>query len=248
MRRLLIAGAGHAALACIEQLSKLKHQFSITVLGGPPRPEPRPCAESEEAQLVKPASETLGPEKLNMDKLSMDKLGLGMDKPGIELRADVCVEAIDRHAKVVRGCDGSRTTFDTLILAADSANPGLARAAGLEVRTGVLLNDVLQTSDAHVYALGDGAEHCGSIYKDPEAIREQARVLAAHISGYVPRPFRGARKARVAGLSGASSALRNLSASLTACAASPASSAAPARRSEVQTPEPEGRSALAGAA
>ena len=134
MRRLLITGAGRAAMACIEQLSKLKHQFSITVLRGP-------------AGMHTDGPDTVADEKWDQQRL---------DKLGVELRPGVCVEAIDRYAKVVRACDGSRTTFDTLILAAESANPGLARAAGLEVRSGVLLNDFLQTSDAHVYASATG--------------------------------------------------------------------------------------------
>lgn len=212
MRRLLITGAGNAALACIQQLSKLKHHFSILVLGGPRGLDARTGGGAES------------------DQVRLEKLG-------VEVRADVCVEAIDRYAKVVRGCDGSRTTFDTLILAAESANLGLARAAGLEVRSGVLLNDFLQTSDAHVYALGDGAEHRGTVYSDPVNVQEQARVLAAHVTGCVPAPFKGAT----------TSGLQNLNASIRACAASPAASVGSGLRSGDQTLEPEDQIALAGA-
>jgi NAD(P)H-nitrite reductase large subunit len=166
-----------------------------------------------------------------------------LDKLGVELRPGVCVEAIDRYAKVVRSCDGSRTTFDTLILAAESANPGLARAAGLEVRSGVLLNDFLQTSDAHVYALGDGAEHRGTVYSDSESIDRQAKVLAAHVAGQVPAAFQGNPTGDAA-----AAGIRNLSAAIRTCASLPASSAGSVRRSEAQTPEPEGQTALAGAA
>jgi len=164
MSRLLITGAGKAAQACVEHLSRLTHQFTITVLRAPGREEPNTRADSWE--------------RLRMET-------------GVEILSAVCVEAIDRHARVVRGCDGSRTTFDRLILAADSANPEIARASGLEVHTGVVLNDFLQTSDAHVYALGDGAEHRGTVYSDPENIDRQARVLAAHVAGFVPAPFTG---------------------------------------------------------
>jgi nitrite reductase (NADH) large subunit len=222
MRRLLITGAGKAALACIEQLSKLKHRFSITLLRGP-------------------GASTDGEERWDehLDQQRLNKLG-------IEVRKGVCVEAIDRYAKVARSCDGSRTTFDTLILAAGSANPGLARAAGLEVRSGVLLNDFLQTSDAHVYALGGGAEHRGTIYDDPETIDEQARVLAAHLAGYIPGPFHGViPSTAAAGVSNAAG-LMSLSAVVKPCASLPASSAGFVRRSEVQTLEPEVRPALVG--
>jgi NAD(P)H-nitrite reductase large subunit len=219
MRRLLITGAGRAAMACIEQLSKLKHQFSITVLRGP---------------ASMPDTNTGAGEQWDQQRL---------DKLGVEVRPGVCVEAIDRYAKVVRACDGSRTTFDTLILAAESANPALARAAGLEVRSGVLLNDFLQTSDAHVYALGDGAEHRGTVYSDSESIDRQAKVLAAHVAGQGPAAFQGNPTADAA-----TSGIRNLSAAIRTCAVLPASSAGSARRSEAQMPEPEGQTALAGAA
>ena len=208
MRRLLIAGAGKAALACIEQLSKLKHHFLITVLHAPGNTA---APEWDEARLT---------------------------KTGIEIQSGVCVEAIDRYARVVRSCDGSRTTFDTLILAAGSATPDLARAAGLEVRSGVLLNDYLQTSDAHVYALGEGAEHRGTVYNDPEMLEEQARVLAAHVTGSHPPPFKGTLASEVLALSSA----------VKACAASPAVSAGSELRSGDQRLVPEDQPVLAGAA
>ena len=102
MRRLLITGAGKAALACIEQLSKLKHRFSVTLLRGP-------GGFSAGADADERWDEHLDEQRLN--------------KLGVEVRTGVCLEAIDRYAKVARACDGSRTTFDTLILAADRPTP-----------------------------------------------------------------------------------------------------------------------------
>jgi len=240
MRRLLITGAGKAALACIEQLAKLKHHFAISVLRGPAVPEPDGTSA--------PGANADWDERLA--------------KLGVEVRGTVCVESIDRYAKVVRACDGSRTTFDTLILAAGSANPGLARAARLEVHNGVLSNDYLQTSDAHVYALGEGAEHRGCVYTDAETIDEQARVLAAHIAGFYPAPFLGRVKAPstaatpglrslAASVSGSVSAVGVNGVGITAvrtCDALPAVSVGSALRSEDQMPALEGLPVLAGAA
>jgi len=234
MKRLLITGAGKAALACIEQLTKLKHQFSISVLRGPAGPDTSANPDAG----ASPEDSGASPE---WDERRLARLG-------VEVHGNVCVEAIDRYARVVRGCDGSRTTFDTLILAAGPANAALARAAGLEVHAGVLSNDYLQTSDAHVYALGDGAEHRGCVYTDAENIGEQARVLAAHIAGYYPSPFRGAANLRVA--AGALE-LRNLAAGVAgvkACDALPTASVDSAQRSGDQTPELKDRPVLAGAA
>ena len=234
MRRLLITGAGKAALACIEQLAKLKHHFSITVFRG---------------------SKTAAALDWDDDRLA---------KMGVEVRRNVCVESIDRYARVVRGCDGSRTTFDTLILASGDSDPGLARAARLEVRRGVLSNDYLQTSDAHVYVLGEGAEHRGSVYSDPQIICEQAQVLAAHLAGYHPAPFQGRpefaapvvtpaveRFEATAGLTILANAVladTELASPVMTYGALPAVSVDSARRSADQTLAPAGRLVLAGAA
>jgi NAD(P)H-nitrite reductase large subunit len=75
---------------------------------------------------------------------------------GIDLRQEVLITAIDRHARVAKGSDGSRTTFDRLILATGSS--GLI-PPGLEARRGVLVNRSLETSDGHVYAIGDCPEN-----------------------------------------------------------------------------------------
>jgi len=208
MRRLVIAGAGNAGMACIEQILKFKHQCAITVFE---------CA--------------TGLAKLDQSHREW------LRKNEVEVRPAVCVEAIDRHAKVVRSCDGSRTTFDRLILAGGGSIPALGRDAGLEVRSGVVVNDFMETSDAHVYALGEGVEHRGSVYSDPETVEEQARVLAAHLTGNATVPF----KRSLANLLSAVSAIKT-------CAGLPNASADSARRSEDQTLPPANRPALFGAA
>lgn len=109
---------------------------------------------------------------------------------GIDLRQDVPIIAIDRHALVAKGSDGSRSTFDRLILA--TGGSGLI-PPGLEARRGVMVNRSLETSDGHVYAIGDCAEK-----RDPTwaaSLDQQARVLAEHLAGEslgveMPQPVR----------------------------------------------------------
>ena len=97
---------------------------------------------------------------------------------GIDLRKDVLITAIDRHALVAKGSDGSRTTFDRLILA--TGRSGLI-PPGLEARKGVMVNRSLETSDGHVYAIGDCAEK-----RDPAwvaSLDQQAHLLAERLAG-----------------------------------------------------------------
>ncbi|MET8982238.1 FAD-dependent oxidoreductase [Streptomyces sp. NPDC004539] len=68
----------------------------------------------------------------------------------------------------------------------------LARAAGLAVRRGVLVDDGLRTSDPYVHAVGDCAEHDGRTAAGLSAAWEQADTLAELLAGgtarYRPTP------------------------------------------------------------
>ncbi|MGW7412039.1 NAD(P)/FAD-dependent oxidoreductase [Streptomyces sp. NPDC054863] len=63
---------------------------------------------------------------------------------------------------------------------------GLARAAGIDVRRGVVVDDTLATSAPHVYAIGDCTEHRGAVHGVTGPAWAQADVLAARLSGAVP--------------------------------------------------------------
>ncbi len=60
---------------------------------------------------------------------------------------------------------------------------GLARAAGLDVREGIVVDDRLRTSDPHIHAIGDCAEHAGRVYGLAGPALEQADALAALLAG-----------------------------------------------------------------
>ena len=59
----------------------------------------------------------------------------------------------------------------------------LAKAAALDVKRGIVVNNRLQTSDASIFALGECAEHRGTCYGLVEPAYEQARVLADTLVG-----------------------------------------------------------------
>jgi NAD(P)H-nitrite reductase large subunit len=61
--------------------------------------------------------------------------------------------------------DGSSHEADlVLVCAGIKPNAELAGDAGLEVANGVVVDDEMRTSDSHVLAAGDFAEHAGRIY------------------------------------------------------------------------------------
>ncbi|MFJ8163321.1 NAD(P)/FAD-dependent oxidoreductase [Streptomyces sp. NPDC096136] len=89
--------------------------------------------------------------------------------------------------------DGYRLDADLVVLACGvRPRTGLAQAAGLEVRKGVVVDDRLRTADPCVHAIGDCAEHAGRLYGLAGPALEQADALAATLSGS-PTDYTGTR-------------------------------------------------------
>ncbi|MTE18949.1 NAD(P)/FAD-dependent oxidoreductase [Streptomyces sp. TRM43335] len=103
-------------------------------------------------------------------------------------------EASETVVEGVELADGYRLAAELVVLACGvRPRTGLARAAGLEVRRGIVVDDELRTSDPEVHAVGDCAEHDGVVYGLAGAAQEQAdalaRVLLAEVGGTVDPPL-----------------------------------------------------------
>jgi assimilatory nitrate reductase electron transfer subunit len=98
-----------------------------------------------------------------------------------------------RRVEGVRLADG-REVRGSLVVLACGVRPqvDLARAAGLAVERGVLVDDCLTTDDPHVFALGECAQHEGSVYGLVAPAWEQAAVLADVLTGGAAR-YAGSR-------------------------------------------------------
>ncbi|MBW8739276.1 MAG: NAD(P)/FAD-dependent oxidoreductase [Streptomyces turgidiscabies] len=107
-----------------------------------------------------------------------------------ELGVEVHTECRVRNVRCVGGRVRSVEMADHYALDADlvvlacGVHPrvGLARDAGLAVHKGILVDDELRTSDPHIRALGDCAQHQGTIYGLATPALEQAEVLAELIA------------------------------------------------------------------
>ncbi|MER7508981.1 FAD-dependent oxidoreductase [Streptomyces lavendulae] len=89
-----------------------------------------------------------------------------------------------RRVTGVELADGYRLDAGLVVLACGvRPRTGLARAAGLEVREGVVVDDRLRTGDPRVHAIGDCAEHAGRVYGLAGPALEQADALAAGLTG-----------------------------------------------------------------
>jgi assimilatory nitrate reductase electron transfer subunit len=84
--------------------------------------------------------------------------------------------------------DGRRLAADLLVVCCGvRPDAGLARAAGLRVDRGVVVDDGMRSvTDPAVYAIGDCAEHDGQLYGLVGPAWAQAAVAARRISGVDP--------------------------------------------------------------
>ncbi|MGW7438869.1 NAD(P)/FAD-dependent oxidoreductase [Streptomyces sp. NPDC054849] len=106
-----------------------------------------------------------------------------------------------RKVTGVELADGYRLDADVVVLACGvRPRTGLARAAGLEIRKGIVVDDRLRTSDPRIHAIGDCAEHAGQVYGLAGAALEQADALAsvltadgAHAGTGAPAQYTGTR-------------------------------------------------------
>ncbi len=72
-----------------------------------------------------------------------------------------------------------------------SPNVEIARAAGIEVNRGVVVNDYLQTSDESIFAAGEIAQWRGQMWGITAAAEQQADVIAKYIAGDYASYYKG---------------------------------------------------------
>src|SRR5439155_4748984 len=85
---------------------------------------------------------------------------------------------------VIRCTNGEQVTCD-VVLSAIGLKPrtALARAAGLAVGRGITVDRRFQTSDPHIFALGDCAEVAGQWLPYIAPIAHAAKVVATNLAG-----------------------------------------------------------------
>ncbi|MFF5011973.1 NAD(P)/FAD-dependent oxidoreductase [Streptomyces sp. NPDC001165] len=119
----------------------------------------------------------------------------------LDLGVEVHTECRVRDVRCVGGAvrsvemaDGYALDADLVVLACGvRPRAGLAEQAGLAVRGGVLVDDQLRTSDPHIHAIGDCAQHDGTVYGLAAPALEQADLLAELLAGDANARYTGTR-------------------------------------------------------
>ncbi len=107
-----------------------------------------------------------------------------VEKMGIRVRLGSTTEEIlgGAEARGLRYKGGGATAADMVIIAAGvRPDLSLASKAGLTVERGVVVDDLLRTSNSRIFAAGDSAQHRGRIYGIIPAAFDQARTVAMNM-------------------------------------------------------------------
>jgi nitrite reductase (NADH) large subunit len=90
----------------------------------------------------------------------------------------------DGRVEGVHFKSGEEFGADLVVIATNLLpNTLLARASGLEVNRGIVVNDQMETSDRYIFAVGGCTEHNGQTFDCFPPLLEQAKVLAANLAG-----------------------------------------------------------------
>ena len=108
-----------------------------------------------------------------------------VERKGIKVLLNADTARLHGQTRVegIELADGRRIDAEAVIFAAGiRPNIALAKEAGILVNRGIVVDDVMQTGEPDIFALGECAEHRGICYGLVEPAYEQARVLARHLA------------------------------------------------------------------
>jgi nitrite reductase (NADH) large subunit len=92
----------------------------------------------------------------------------------------------------IRFNDGSEVAADLVVMAVGiRPNIQVAKESGIYVNRAIVVDDFMETSIPHIYAVGECAEHREVTYGLVAPLYEQGRVLAAHLTGTPTKPYEG---------------------------------------------------------
>jgi assimilatory nitrate reductase electron transfer subunit len=169
-RRAVVVGGGLLGLEAARGL--MQHGLRVDVVHGMPH-------------LMDTQLDAVGGAVL---RRSVEALGVG-----VHVGAFASAVTGGRRVTGVALADGRHVAGDLVVLACGvRPQTELARRAGLAVDRGVLVDDALRTSDPHVHAVGECAQHDGQVYGLVAPAWEQAAVLADVLTGGASR-YRGSR-------------------------------------------------------
>ncbi|MFC6333426.1 nitrite reductase large subunit NirB [Paenibacillus septentrionalis] len=97
-----------------------------------------------------------------------------------------------KRVKGLQFIDGSEVQADLIVMAVGiRPNVELAKASGIDINRGIIVNDFMETSIPNIYAVGECAEHRGIAYGLVAPLYEQGAVLAKRLAGVETQGYQG---------------------------------------------------------
>lgn len=132
--------------------------------------------------------------EVQLDRKAGELLKADLEQQGIrfELQANTQEILGEDHVEGIRLSDGRVLETDMVVMAV-GIRPVTkeARAAGLEIGRGIVVDDFMKTSDPNIYAVGECAEHRSKVYGLVAPLYDQGKVLADHITGRPTDGYQG---------------------------------------------------------
>ncbi|MBE9429094.1 nitrite reductase large subunit NirB [Staphylococcus warneri] len=123
--------------------------------------------------------------EMQLDQKAGQMLKNDLEQQGMrfELQANTQEILGDKDVEAVRLADGRVLEADLVVMAVGiRPYTEVAKAAGLEVNRGIIVNAYMQTSDPNIFAVGECAECEGKVYGLVAPLYEQGIVLADYLT------------------------------------------------------------------
>lgn len=132
--------------------------------------------------------------EMQLDRKAGNMLKADLEKQGMkfEMQANTTEILGEDDVEGVKLADGREIPADLVVMAVGiRPYTEVAKESGLEVNRGIVVNDVMQTSDNNIYAVGECAEHNGKVYGLVAPLYEQGKVLADYLTNKETDGYKG---------------------------------------------------------
>ena len=117
-----------------------------------------------------------------------------LESRGVRILTGAVTEAYlgDTGVRAVRLKDGTEIPADIVVVAAGiRPNVALAQGAGLAVNRGILVDDLMHTSDPDIFAVGECVEHRGMVYGLVAPLWEMCRAFGDCLAAIETQGYQG---------------------------------------------------------
>jgi ferredoxin-nitrate reductase len=129
-----------------------------------------------------------------LDPLGSQLLHEELGSKGIEIFYNDEVDRFlgDQQLSGIKLKSGLTIHCQALVIAIGTVpNIEIPKAAGIECKRGVVVDEYMRTNDAHIFAIGEIAEFEGFLYGITAAAEQQAEIVARYLCGDISRYYQG---------------------------------------------------------